>query len=94
MMMMEIIGKYEKHKSSHGAYHFNQIDQGSECGSEKRGEWEKIIILILKSSESKTKATESYRNDVENCQKYKIYVQILQFRHSTTSSFKKVQTRA
>ena len=50
MMMMEIIGKYEKHKSSHGAYHFNQIDQGSECGSEKRGEWEKIIILIFKVS--------------------------------------------
>ena len=50
--------------------------------------------MILKSSESKTKATESYRNDVENCQKYKIYVQILQFRHSTTSSSKKVQTRA
>ena len=41
------------------------------------------------SSESKTKATESYRNDVEICQKYMIYVQILQFRHSTTSSSKK-----
>ena len=52
------------------------------------------IILILKSSKSKTKATKSYRNDVEFCQKYKIYVQILQFRHSTTSSSKKVQTRA
>ena len=41
MVLMEITRKYERRKKQRWCLScLNQIDQGSECGSEKRGEWE------------------------------------------------------